>query len=401
MTNIKINGKIINSKSIQIERFDIDKESKTLESLSMDISKSTEALSIISNVKAMEAFGYQTTEGFGDKLKSGIKVVWNKIKEFFSAIGQFITRLFKWILSKLSRGKVKKETSEIIEKAVSESKSTNEIVTLVKTKVEKVVLEKDQIYNEEPFREATEDKPEDKTLREKHEAYDNIYNMYSKKLGDGSVGYSEAFTKFAINKWAIEFISGKAQYMNIGNENKSMTDLFSHLDGINIYLKSYFEDTKGKNGNESLRLARESIIKHIGYISEAKTRMEKIETDRYSEIKKLYLHDICIPGGLEKELNYAKQLKSEYDSLFNEIEPFTNEMMDSSSSVVFSNYITKVLTPLGKMFENMITSLGMIAKLVAITDQTIAAILYGNGKSNTSNIDVKDAPLAIDSKTSK
>ena len=401
MTNIKINGKIINSKSIQIEKFDIDKESKTLESLAIDVSKSTEALSIISNVKAMEAFGYQTTEGFGDKLKSGIKVVWNKIKEFFSAIGRFIIKLFKWILSKLSRGKVKKETSEIIEKAVSESKSTNEIVDLVKTKVEKVVLEKDKIYDEEPFQEATKDKPESKTLSEEHEAYNNIYNMYSKKLGDGSVGYSEAFTKFAINKWAIEFISGKAQHINIGNENKSMADLFLHLGGINNYFKSYFEDAKGINRNESLRLARESITEHIDYISEAKTRMEKIETDRYSEIKKLYLHDICIPGGLEKELNYAKQLKSKYDSLFDEIEPFTNEMMNSGSSLVFSNYITKVLTPLGKMFEDMLTSLGMIAKLVAMTDQTIAAILYGNGKSSTSNIDVKDAPLSIDSKTSK
>ena len=392
MTNIKINGKIINSKSIQIEKFDIDKESKTLESLAIDVSKSTEALSIVSNVKAMEAFGYQTTEGFGDKLKSGIKVVWNKIKEFFSAIGRFITSLFKWILSKLSKGKVKKETSKIIEEAVSESKSANEIVNLVKTKVEKVVLEKDQIYNEEPLQEDTENK----TLREKHEAYDNIYNMYSKKLGDGSVGYSEAFTKFAINKWAIEFISGG--YTNIGNENKSMSDLFSHLGNINMYLKSHFEN---KTKVTDLDLARHHIANHIEYISNAKTRMEKIEKDRYSEIKKLYLHDICIPGGLEKELNYAKQLKSKYDSLFNEIEPLTNEMMDGTSSVAFSDYITKVLTPLGKMFENMITSLGMIAKMVAITDQTIAAILYGNGKSSTSNIDVKDAPLAIDSKTSK
>lgn len=109
MTTIKINGKTITIANKSTESFDIDKESIALESLAVDISKSIEALDIVSDIKAMEAFGYKSTEGVGEKIKAGAIAVWEKIKQFFIKIG-------KWIVDMFTRGGAKTRAASLLKK---------------------------------------------------------------------------------------------------------------------------------------------------------------------------------------------------------------------------------------------------------------------------------------------
>ena len=102
MTTIKVNNKTITiaDKSNESLSFnDIDKESKSLESLALNISKSVEALNIVSNIKAIESFGYKSTEGVGERIKAGAKAVWDRIKQFFIKIGKFFKDLIKFIMN--------------------------------------------------------------------------------------------------------------------------------------------------------------------------------------------------------------------------------------------------------------------------------------------------------------
>ena len=111
MTTIKINNKTITiaNKSNESLSFDtLDKESKALESLAIDISKSIEALNIVSNIKAMESFGYKSTEGVSEKIKAGVKVVWDKVVQFFKSIGKFFKTIFAAISNISINAKLKK-----------------------------------------------------------------------------------------------------------------------------------------------------------------------------------------------------------------------------------------------------------------------------------------------------
>lgn len=96
MTTIKVNGKTITiaNKSNESLSFDnLDKESKSLESLALNISKSIEAFDIVSNIKAIESFGYKSTEGVGEKIKAGITAVKNKLIEWFKKLIEFFKNL--------------------------------------------------------------------------------------------------------------------------------------------------------------------------------------------------------------------------------------------------------------------------------------------------------------------
>ena len=115
MTTIKVNNKTITIANKSNESFsydDLDKESKSLESLALNIEKSVEALNIVSNIKAIESFGYKSTEGVGERIKAGAKAVWERIKEFFKKIGQFIKKIGMLIINIFNKKKIKPEQKE-------------------------------------------------------------------------------------------------------------------------------------------------------------------------------------------------------------------------------------------------------------------------------------------------
>ena len=102
MTTIKVNSKTITiaDKSNESLSFnDLDKESKSLESLALNIEKSVEALNIVSNIKAIESFGYKSTEGVGEKIKAGVTAVKNKLIEWFKKLIEFFKNLQAKIVS--------------------------------------------------------------------------------------------------------------------------------------------------------------------------------------------------------------------------------------------------------------------------------------------------------------
>ena len=102
-----INGSTINLSKDIITEESLNTMIKEIDSSYKSCSKAIEAYNLVSNVKAMESFGYKATEGLGEKLKAGAKIIWGKIKEFFKRIGEF----FKKIYSKV---KIKKTESELL-----------------------------------------------------------------------------------------------------------------------------------------------------------------------------------------------------------------------------------------------------------------------------------------------
>ena len=103
MTTIKVNNKTItiaNKSNESLSFSDLDKESKSLESLALNIEKSVEALNIVSNIKAIESFGYKSTEGVGKKIKAGVIAVKNKLIEWFKKLIEFFKNLQAKIATK-------------------------------------------------------------------------------------------------------------------------------------------------------------------------------------------------------------------------------------------------------------------------------------------------------------
>ena len=96
---IKVNGVTISVESSPVTSGnlalnDLDKQSIMLSKESEDITKMIKMYNIMSNVKAVESFGYKSTEGVGEKIANAAKEIWKKIKEFFIKIGKFIVDLF-------------------------------------------------------------------------------------------------------------------------------------------------------------------------------------------------------------------------------------------------------------------------------------------------------------------
>lgn len=90
--NIKINGNTISIEN-NTNFNDIKKIGNILSKESEDISKQIKAINMLSNVKAVESFGYKSTEAVGQAIKNGILYVWQKIVNFFSSIINFIKKI--------------------------------------------------------------------------------------------------------------------------------------------------------------------------------------------------------------------------------------------------------------------------------------------------------------------
>ena len=135
MTTIKVNGKIITIANKSTESFDtLNKESKSLESLAINIEKSIEALNIVSNIKAMESFGYKSTEGVGEKIKEFFR----KIGEFIKKISGKIFALIKNLLSKKNKNKDK-----VVKEALSQVKPGDE--SSYKQAAAKLIIEESKL----------------------------------------------------------------------------------------------------------------------------------------------------------------------------------------------------------------------------------------------------------------
>lgn len=97
-----VNGTVVSLESSILDTSEIDKAFK-------EVNKAVEAFSIISNVKAMESFGYKATEGIGTSIAAGAKFVVDKIKELIDKIVQFIKDIF-------THGMVKNKAKKLLEK---------------------------------------------------------------------------------------------------------------------------------------------------------------------------------------------------------------------------------------------------------------------------------------------
>jgi len=96
---IKVNGVTISVENSPVTSGNLaldnlEKQSIMLSKESEDISKMIKLCDIMSDVKAVESFGYKSTEGVGEKIANAAKAVWKKIKEFFIKIGKFIADFF-------------------------------------------------------------------------------------------------------------------------------------------------------------------------------------------------------------------------------------------------------------------------------------------------------------------
>ena len=89
-----VNGIII-SKSINDEYASLENDRIALEEM-------MSTYNLVSNVKAMENFGYKATEGLGESIANGAKAVWEKIKEFFKRISLFVNKMITDFIVKIN-----------------------------------------------------------------------------------------------------------------------------------------------------------------------------------------------------------------------------------------------------------------------------------------------------------
>ena len=102
----------INSKIVSLSKDILSEESlntmiKEIDSSYNSCSKAIETYNLVSNVKAVESFGYKATEGLGESIKNGAKAILEKIKEFFKRISLFTNKLITDFIMKLSFPKTK------------------------------------------------------------------------------------------------------------------------------------------------------------------------------------------------------------------------------------------------------------------------------------------------------
>ena len=120
---IKVNGVTISVESSPVTSGnlalnDLDKQSIMLSKESEDITKMIKMYNIMSNVKAVESFGYKSTEGVGEKIKEAAKAVWEKIRDFFIKIGKFIADVFTNGALKIRASSLLKKVKLIDEKDI-------------------------------------------------------------------------------------------------------------------------------------------------------------------------------------------------------------------------------------------------------------------------------------------
>ena len=102
-----LNGSTINLRKDIITEESLNTMIKEIDSSYKSCSKAIEAYNLVSNVKAMESFGYKATEGLGESIKNGAKAIWEKIKEFFKRISLFTNKLITDFIMKMSFPKTK------------------------------------------------------------------------------------------------------------------------------------------------------------------------------------------------------------------------------------------------------------------------------------------------------
>ena len=102
-----LNGSIINLRKDIITEESLNTMIKEIDSSYESCSKAIETYNLVSNVKAMENFGYKATEGLGESIKNGVKAVWEKIKEFFKKISLFVNKMITDFIMKMNFPKTK------------------------------------------------------------------------------------------------------------------------------------------------------------------------------------------------------------------------------------------------------------------------------------------------------
>ena len=187
MTTIRVNNQVITiaNKSTESSTFNIDKEYKSLESLALNIEKSIETLNIVSNIKAMESFGYKSTEGVGENIKAGAKAVWEKIKKFFEMIGTFLKQLIKTLISPITKKFKRKNKNNITNTTTNKENNNNTSKNKIK-KHEYVEKFKNQCKDHSNGLEIIYDEINNKhnidEISEALNAIENIYNELNKYM---------------------------------------------------------------------------------------------------------------------------------------------------------------------------------------------------------------------------
>ena len=102
----------LNGSTINLSKYILSEESlntmiKEIDSSYESCSKAIESYNLVSNVKAMENFGYKATEAVGENIANGAKAVWEKIKEYFKRISLFVNKLITDFIMKMNFPKTK------------------------------------------------------------------------------------------------------------------------------------------------------------------------------------------------------------------------------------------------------------------------------------------------------
>ena len=102
----------LNGSTINLSKYILSEESlntmiKEIDSSYESCSKAIESYNLVSNVKAIESFGYKATEAVGENIANGAKAIWEKIKEFFKRISLFTNKLITDFIMKISFPKTK------------------------------------------------------------------------------------------------------------------------------------------------------------------------------------------------------------------------------------------------------------------------------------------------------
>ena len=288
MVTIKVNGQTItvaNKPTVSAESL-----FASVESIYNDITKAFNAYKIASNVKTVESFGYKTTEGFGDKLKSAGKFILDKIKQFLKMVGTWILKF----LAALGTGVICAigELIEFIQKMQIKLKGR-------KLKGIKVYVHQD-IFDE-------------LTDRNDPNSY-NIYRNETSTIANRIAFFSNRHVEQSIKH--LQELDGELE--DLIDNGKLDADEFeslrekshSFLRTSEIYEKSYSEDTRDKDFNTG--------------------KKELVECDAQELYNKIYNNNVM--RYLGKDVKEAKKeiddggnlLKKETDKLNKCIEKFEN-----------------------------------------------------------------------------
>lgn len=107
---------------------------KEIDSSYESCSKAIEAYNLVSNVKAMESFGYKATEGLGESITNGAKAVWEKIKEFFKRISLFVNKMLTDFIIKIETREFDKLKDMLLKSSKLTYEAANKILKELNSK---------------------------------------------------------------------------------------------------------------------------------------------------------------------------------------------------------------------------------------------------------------------------